>query len=408
MTNFKKNFIWNILGTGFNSFNSLFLMIIVTRINGIDQAGIYTIAYSTACILYVIGTYAGRVYQVTESDKSLSNKDYILNRCISCTIMMIATIVFVILRRYNFYKSIVFIILALYKALEAFSDVLYGILQKDNRLYKVGQSYFGKSVLTLIVFIVTDLIFKNLILSCLSIIAIWGVFILTFDISSIKNIIDKNEKAEIGNAIKIFKSGFFIFAITFLGIYILNAPKYSIDSYLENSSQTIFGIITMPATAISLFGQFIFHPYLPQMAEHNDKKEYEKLKKLTYKVILYIIGFGIMSSIIIYLIGVPILSFVYKIDLSAYRTSLVAIIASATLYCIGGTYSSMLTTMRKSFVQFIMYIIIAIIGFVISIVLTKQYAVYGAVTAYSIIMFIYFAIYAIVSEYIIRKEQIKD
>lgn len=406
MTNFKKNFIWNILGTGFNSFNSLFLMIIVTRINGIDQAGIYTIAYSTACILYVIGTYAGRVYQVTESDKSIGNKDYILNRCISCGIMMIATIVFVVFRRYDFYKSIIFIILALYKALEAFSDVLYGILQKDNKLYKVGQSYFAKAILTLIVFIITDLFFKNLIISCLSIVAIWALFIFTFDISSTKKLLEENEKAEISNAIKIFRSGFFIFAITFLGIYILNAPKYSIDSYLENSFQTIFGIITMPATAISLFGQFIFHPYLPQMAEHNDNKEYGKLKKLTYKVIFYIIGFGALSSLIIYLIGVPLLSFVYKIDLSAYRISLVAIIVSATLYCIGGTYSSMLTTMRKSFVQFIMYIIIAIIGFIISIILTKQYAIYGAVIAYSIIMLLYFLIYAIVSEYLIRKEQI--
>ena len=32
---FRKNFIWNVLGTGLNAFNSLFFMIIVTRINGI-------------------------------------------------------------------------------------------------------------------------------------------------------------------------------------------------------------------------------------------------------------------------------------------------------------------------------------------------------------------------------------
>ena len=35
---FRKNFIWNILGTGFNAFNSLFFMIAVTRINGVDNA----------------------------------------------------------------------------------------------------------------------------------------------------------------------------------------------------------------------------------------------------------------------------------------------------------------------------------------------------------------------------------
>ena len=44
---FRKNFIWNVLGTGLNAFNSLFFMIIVTRLNGVDQAGIFTIAFST-------------------------------------------------------------------------------------------------------------------------------------------------------------------------------------------------------------------------------------------------------------------------------------------------------------------------------------------------------------------------
>lgn len=72
--NFKSNFIWNIVGTGFNAFNSLFFLVAVTRINGVNDAGIFTIAYSTACILYVIGVYAGRVFQVTETNKNINNK----------------------------------------------------------------------------------------------------------------------------------------------------------------------------------------------------------------------------------------------------------------------------------------------------------------------------------------------
>ena len=85
---FRKNFIWNTLGTGFNAFNSLFFMIIVTRANGVDQAGIFTIAFSTACILYAIGLYAGRIYQVTELNKNISDKDFIVSR-ITTNILMI-------------------------------------------------------------------------------------------------------------------------------------------------------------------------------------------------------------------------------------------------------------------------------------------------------------------------------
>ena len=138
---FKKNFIWNIIGTTFNSFNSLFFMIIVTRVNGTNDAGIFTLAYTTACILYMIGVYAGRIFQVTENEK-INDKEYIVNRIGTFALMIIISIAFVFIKKYDTYKGWIFIIICLYKAMEAFSDVLYGVLQKKDLLYKVGKSFF--------------------------------------------------------------------------------------------------------------------------------------------------------------------------------------------------------------------------------------------------------------------------
>ena len=58
----EKEFIWNMIGSGFAAFNSLFFMIIVTRINGIKEAGVFTLCYTTASILYIIAIYSGRKY----------------------------------------------------------------------------------------------------------------------------------------------------------------------------------------------------------------------------------------------------------------------------------------------------------------------------------------------------------
>ena len=167
---FRKNFIWNVLGTGLNAFNSLFFMIIVTRLNGVDQAGIFTIAFSTACIIYFVGVYAGRIYQVTELNKEITDKEFIVNRAISTILMLILVILFSVIRGYNLYKSTMFLLLTLYKALEAFSDVLYGILQKNDRLEIVGKSFFMKALFSVILFFIIDYITKNMIISTISII----------------------------------------------------------------------------------------------------------------------------------------------------------------------------------------------------------------------------------------------
>ena len=64
----KKNFFWNTIGSTLNAMVSLFFMIAVTRINGSDKAGIFTFAFSTSCLLQVIGLYSGRTYRPREKD----------------------------------------------------------------------------------------------------------------------------------------------------------------------------------------------------------------------------------------------------------------------------------------------------------------------------------------------------
>lgn len=402
-TNFKSNFIWNILGTGLNAFTSFFFLIAVTRINGINDAGIFTIAYSTACILYVIGVYAGRVFQVTEADKEVKDKEYIFNRLISCLIMMIITIGFVLIKGYNLYKSSVFILLSLYKCLEAFSDVLYGILQKNDLLNKVGKSYFIKAASSIVVFILVDIITHNVIVSCVAIILLWVLTIIFYDIKNIKNLIDFKEKVNMNNVLKIFKNGFFVFAISFLGLYIINSPKYAIDSYLTEDIQAIFGIIVMPATIMSLIGQFLIHPYLNTIVKLYNDKDFKGLNKLILKIISYIFGFGVLASVAAYFLGIPVLNLVYGIDLNGYELHLVAIIVASTLYNIGVIYSSVLTTIRHTLIQFIIYAVVSIFALIISNVLTIQSGITGSVIAYFLIMALQFISYVVVTNVLLRK-----
>ena len=53
MKNLKKNTIWNIVGTTLNAFVSLVLMVAVTRINGINDAGIFTFSFSFLHYYYI-------------------------------------------------------------------------------------------------------------------------------------------------------------------------------------------------------------------------------------------------------------------------------------------------------------------------------------------------------------------
>lgn len=403
----KKNVLWNMIGTTFNAFNSLFFMMIVTRINGLKSSGVFTLAFSLACLLCLIGGYEGRVYQVTDVKNEYSDVEYIVHRIITCVIMMVIVIFYCFIMKYDAYKFIVTVSLCLMKCFEVFSDVFYGVLQKDDKLYIVGISLFLKSVFSVVAFIAFDLITKNLLISCLILDLVWLILFLVYDLPKSKCII-KKDSYSFSNVLRLFKTGFFSFAILFLSVYLVNAQKYALDGVVEESLQAIFGMILMPATIISLAGQYLLQPILNTMANLYSNGEKKEFNKIVFKALLLIVTFGVVCVIGAYILGIPVLNILYSVHIDDYKLHLLIIIFGAILYSMSTLLSAALTTVRYTFVQFIVFSISSVIAFVISRILIGQFSIYGAAIAYLIIMACQFILYVIIYIVIMKKIDFKE
>ena len=389
-----KNFIWNTIGIMLNSFNSLFFLIVVSRINGLNDAGIFSLAFSTALLLYTIGLYSGRMFQVTDIENKIKDKDYIFSKVISCSLMIVLGLGFVIIRGYDIYKALVMLLLVIYKATEAFSDTLYAVLQKNEKLYQSGQSLALKSIIGIICFVVVDFIAKNLIIASLTIVLVNLIIMLVFDYPRVRKYIPKNTKVNIENVKDIFKKEFFVFINSFLSNYILNAPKYAIDNFMQEADQAKFGYIIMPATVISLFSQFILMPYTNRIREMYANNKIKELKHNIRKIIGIVILFGILAIVVAYLIGIPVLEFIYNTQLSEYRLDLVIILFAYILYAISYINLVVLTTARKTFIQFLVYGFTAAVTLVTSNIFVSQMGIRGAsltcVVALGLLFVLYF------------------
>ena len=404
-TLFLKNFIWNILGTGFNSFNSLFFLIIVTRINGQTEAGIYAIAYATALILYTVALYSGRLCQVTDTENKVTDKDYIGNRVITCVFMLIVAVIFsIFVKHYQSIKLGLCILLCFYKATEAFAEIFYGIMQKNDILYKSGQSLTIKSLVGLGVFCIVDLLTHNLIISTIAIIIVNIVTIIFFDLLFVKLLVNKDDKFDIKNSLLILKTDFFVFANSFAGIYVLNAPKYAIDKYSNDDMQAIFSYIIMPATVIILFAQFVFMPFLNKLKNLYADKNMKEFKKVSFLIKMAVVGFGVIAVGLGYLIGPEVLKIIYGVeDLLNYRVHLAVILAAYICYGISYVNLILLTTTRRTFIQFVIYMITMVVAFVGSNILVKNYLIEGAVGSCLLTLGTQFILYSITTNFILHK-----
>lgn len=396
----KKNIIWNAIGSTISSFSSLFFLILVTRINGLEDAGIFTYSFSTACILYTIGVYYGRAYQVTET-KNYSDTDYIYNRITTCLLMLLAALIFLSVKHYSSYKTMVLFLLCLFKSLEAFSESLYAIIQEKNMLSLVGKSMTFKTIISLFVFLIVDLFTKNVLLSILAIILINLIIILFYD----RKNVGKLEISKFDHSInkKLLKAGLFTFAFSILSIYVINASKYAIDGRLSENMQAIYGIIIMPATIMSLFSQFIIQPYLMNIKNKLQNNDYNGFIKLVRNIMIFMLGIGIAAIILAYFIGLPLLEIVYGVSLKLYKLNFLIIMIGSLFYGYAVLISFILIAMRKTFCQFIILLITSICALFVSNYLVINYELIGASVAYFVVMLIEFVMYVVVMIYFFKK-----
>lgn len=389
----KKDFIWNFVGITINSFNSLFFLIVANLFNTKTDAGIFSFAFSFICMMYIIGIYFGRTFQIANSN-IYSYNTFLKSRLISCVLMFFLTILFLIINNYSFFKFIIIVEICIYRVFEAYSDCYYGILQNENLLYKVGISQTLKSILSLGLFVLIDIFTNNLIYSLFGVIFSFLVVMIFYDYKNVKKHL-KKEKVNIFDVIQLLKNGFPVFLFSILSIYTINVTKYFIDFYYDPLIVNIFGILIMPATFISLFSQYIFTPYINSIKLIVKNNESKQLFNILKKIICFIFFLGILCIIGSIFIGSELLGFIYNIDLLKYRLDLIIILLGAVLYSLVSVLSSILIIYDKNFIQTIFYIIASIFGTLASIIWISKFQIRGGAIIYALIMLTLFLMYLI-------------
>lgn len=402
MENKKRDFIWNLIGTSINSFNSLFFMIVINHINLKSEAGVFTYAYSLICLFFILATFYNRVYQISKSDK-FSSKDFILYRVLSSIFTVIIVFLFSIINGYNLFKLSVIMLICLFRMIEAISDAVYGVLQYKGYLYKSGISLSLKGIIGLIGFTLVDYFTKSITLALVSLIILNLAFFYFYDYKNVKEYL--SGKASFNNILLILKETLPIFIYSFLAMYVANICKYMLDYFDTEEAQNIFGIIFMPSTVIGLCSAYIVVPIITSLNDLLKSKKYKEFNMLVSKMMIILVGVGVVAIIAAYVLGIPVLNVLYGMDLSNYKNLLLLVLVGATFYTLANVYSQVLVLLNVHKMQTLIYVVMSIVSTIICYFLISNYKLSGSVYSYVIFMFILLILYLILYFYTLIKRR---
>ena len=408
----RSTYFWNAVTATLSAGQSAIVLLVITRTNGITDAGIFSIAYAVGSLMLFVGQYGLRRYQSSDVLEEFNFPEYLGMRIITCSIMVVISVSYCgycfLFYHYSTKKLIVVLLVCAEKALQAFADVLHGRMQQCGRLDVGAKAATIRITISTVIYIIMLIITHDLVVSTL----VWFVanFIVYLFTSQnvIRNYAVFKPSINKGTITRLAIIGLPLFLSYFLSMYIGNAPKYAIDKYLSDDIQAYYNFIFMPAFAVQLLANFIFNPILNTYAVIWTSNNLKRFKKLVIRQMLVLAGITGLGLIVAATIGIPVLSLIFGVDLTDYKTELCVVMIGGGFLGYVTFFTTVITIIREQNKLLFGYITTAVAALLLSKLFVVRYGMIGAAGLYAILMGILCILFLIIMVMRIRKENVNN
>lgn len=386
----RSAYIWNAINACMSAAESPIILMVLARTNGLEDSGVFSIAFAVAALLLYLGQYGFRRFQSSDVSEKYTFEEYYGSRIISCGAMLLATIIYCIygavFRGYSASKFAVVFLMCMLKGIQAFSDVLHGRMQQMGRLDVATKASCARYILEMLSFVLVLIIANNLLAASIVCVAVsFAVFMLT-SYNAAKDFGTLKPSFKMERMKLMFIEGFPLFVSLFLNMYLSNAPKYAIDAYLDETTQALYNMVFMPAFVIQLIAHFIFNPIITTYAEVWQAGKVKKFKKLVLRQCLVILGLTVLAVIIALTIGIPILSWFFGTELGAYKMELLVVVLGGGMLAYSVFFNTVITIVRLHKTLLYSYAATAVAALILSKYFVVNFGIMGAVVLYGVLM----------------------
>lgn len=399
----KSIYLWNIIGSMANAGMSLIVLMVVTRTLDKNNADIFSIAWAISQQMATIGMFQIRTYQATDVTERFKFKQYFLFRIITISFMMLFSVCYIVINRYSIYKSVVILLICLFRAVDALADVYEGWFQQKERLDLAGKALTVRVILGVFCFSLTLFIVGDLLVSS---VVLLGAYIIGIFITDIRYILNIKTLKTTFTGVKgvswIFKltiEGLPLFVNAYLMMSIMNEPKMVIEQAIATGDlavggQTIYGILLMPASFLTL-AYIVFRPMLTQMAIMWNDKKVDKFLKIIFKMGGALLAMACLILVGSAILGIPILSLVYAIELDGYKSHLLVIILGGCFCTFSYVLDNALIVIRRQYLLILSYVFTWLYVKLITEKMVTSFGLMGGALTYATSMIVFFCFTAL-------------
>ncbi len=329
----RVSFSWTLVGNVIYALCQFGMLSALAKLGSPSVVGQYALALAVATPLFMLANLQLRGVQATDARNEYLFPDYFTLRCLTTLLAVLAIATIAILGHYDRTTTLVILLVAAAKAIETFSDVIAGHLQKFERLDQVARALMLRGLASVITFAIAFRITRSLVFSAATLAATWLLVIGLYDFRVVSSVLQERV--------------FFRFSFSTLrrlawlslplglvmALISLNAniPRYLLESRLGTAELGIFSSMAYLITAMNLIVSALGQSVCTRMSSLLADGNVHRFKVLIGRLIGVSILLGLLGVVGAATLGKTVLTIVYRAEYANHINLLIVLVIDAAV-----------------------------------------------------------------------------
>ena len=236
----RKNVAWSFAGSAVLSFSQLAIVIALAKLGGGGEAGAerngtWTWALAVTGPIFVFGLLKLRALETTDARGEHAFAAYAQLRAVAMVAALAVTSVIVLIA-YRNHVGLTILGVALAKAFEGGSDIVYGRLQHGDRLRQMALSQIGRAASALGVTAVVVVVSGSMVAVAFGVAAVYLAWMLV-DVAGVDVPLGPFDR---GAMVAVFWQALPLGAVSAIGSLQIYVPRYYLEHYVSRGEQGVF------------------------------------------------------------------------------------------------------------------------------------------------------------------------
>lgn len=326
---------------------SAFLLLLASHWAGAYWCGVVALGLAMSQQLFTLGHFTMGWYQASDTVEKHSFGDYVAAKTVTVGAMLLAGAAWLAAGGFGRDKALAFGGLLLYQASDAFANAFFGRYQQKGRLDVACRVRLAKIAAFAATYAVVLRATGRPPAALWAGAAVHAGLFFALDVPLLGQF-GQLERCWPGRAaFAVLWACLPLAANSFLMMYLNNGPRFAVDAAMGEETLAAYSALFMVSFGVSVCGDFLMNPQVTRLAEALRAGDGGKARRIVVRQAGVIAGLGALALSAGAVAGIPVLSWLFGLDLSGNGRVLEVLLAGGVLVAYYQLAQTVLVVVRR-------------------------------------------------------------